>query len=517
MRGRIVWILPERTRTSFFGEFEQDVRSQNQRRAAVGGEYAIASGTRLYARHERLSAVDGPYAINQAHDQAYTVFGVDGDYLQNTQMFSEYRARDAFAGRDVEASIGLRNRWGVSPGLNISTSVERVSPLVVSGDNQSTLAGKAFAVTGAVEWTRSQTFKSTARVEVRNASSGDNRLYSAGFARKLNRDFTLLTRTLWDDFDAARRETRGFTQAGLAWRETRDNRWNALARYEHRYEHLGALALTGATRDVAHVGAAIVNYQAMPRLTFSGRYAAKYATNRTGLDQTANTAQLVMGRGVFDLSSRLDAGLITSVLFGGGPANRKYGLGGEAGVLSCAMSAWRAATTSSVSPTATSARSARRAGRVRQLRFKFDEGLFGLGAVEGGETRILTAAAQWRRLGTLQADPCHAIHTIAHRAAGPRANRPRRSDTNELCPGSCCELPPALLAYHRTGGESVLISRGYPWRSSHLLRRRRFGRHLEDDGWGRELGANLRCAARAVHRLARDCEVRPEHRLGGYG
>jgi hypothetical protein len=384
MRGRMVWILPERTRTSFFGEFEQDVRSQNQRRAAVGGEYAIASGTRLYARHERLSAVDGPYAINQAHDQAYTVFGVDGDYLQNTQMFSEYRARDAFAGRDVEASIGLRNRWGVAPGLNISTSVERVSPLVVSGDNQSALAGKAFAVTGAVEWTRSQTFKSSARVEVRNASSGDNRLYSAGFARKLNRDFTLLTRTLWDDFDAARRETRGFTQAGLAWRETRDNRWNALARYEHRYEHLGALALTGATRDVAHVGAAIVNYQAMPRLTFSGRYAAKYATNRTGLDETANTAQLVMGRGVLDLSSRLDAGLITSVLFGDGPANRKYGLGGEAGVV--VMRNVRVAGGYNVfgfTDRDLSSLGTTRRGAYVELGFKFDEGLFGLGAAEG--------------------------------------------------------------------------------------------------------------------------------------
>ncbi len=381
MRGRIVWTLPERTRTSFFGEVEQDVRRQDQHRAAVGGEYAISRTTRLYARHERLSAVDGPYAINQAHDQAYTVFGIDGDYLQNTQMFSEYRARDAFAGRDVEASIGLRNRWGVTPGLNISTSVERVSPLVVSSDAQGALAGKAFAVTGAVEWTGAELWKSTARVELRNASSGDNRLVSAGYARKLSRDVTVLGRTLWDDFDAARRETRGFTQAGLAWRQARDNRWNALARYEHRYEQLGALATAGASRDVAHVGAAIVNVQAWPRLTFSGRYAAKYATSRRGLDESSNTAQLLMGRTVFDLTSRLDAGLITSALFGDGAARRQYGLGGEAGVI--VMRNVRVAggynlfgfTDRDLSSFGTTRR-----GAYIEFGFKFDEGLFGLGA-----------------------------------------------------------------------------------------------------------------------------------------
>ena len=96
-------------------------------------------------------------------------------------------------------------------------------------------------------------WKSTARVELRNASSGDNRLVSAGYARKLNRDVTVLGRTLWDDFDAARRETRGFTQAGLAWRQARDNRWNALARYEHRYEQLGALATAGASKRVVRL------------------------------------------------------------------------------------------------------------------------------------------------------------------------------------------------------------------------------------------------------------------------
>ena len=380
IRGRLSLTLPERSRTSLFGEFEQDVRSSEQQRAAVGGEYALTSRTRLYARHEWLSAVDGPYAINQMRDQAYTVFGVDGDYFQDTEVFSEYRARDAFTGRDIEAAIGLRNRWGPAPGLTVNTSFERVSPLVVSSGGQSAIAGEALAVTGAMEWTRAETWKSTARVEMRNADTGDNRLLSLGFARKLNRDFTFLARTLWDDFASTRQETRGFSQAGLAWRQANTNRWNALARYEHRYEGLGALAGTSATRDEAHIGAAIVNYQPVTRLTLSGRYATKYATHRLEGTQSASTAQLFMGRGVLDITNRFDVGLITSALAGGGEADRLYGLGGELGVV--VMKNVRIAggynlfgfTDRDFSSFGTTRR-----GAYVEFGFKFDEGLFGAG------------------------------------------------------------------------------------------------------------------------------------------
>ena len=378
MRGRITWALPERTRTSFFGEFEQDIRSSEQQRAAVGGEYAITSRARLYARHEWLSAVDGPYAINQRHDQAYTVFGIDGDYLKGTQMFSEYRARDAFAGRDVEAAIGLRNRWGLAPGLTFNTSFERVSPLVISRNGANAMAGKAFAVTGGMEWTRAETWKSTARVELRDADSGDNRLLSLGIARKLSRDFTLLGRTLWDDFAAARRETRGFSQAGLAWRQSGVNRWNALARYEHRYEGLGALAATSGTRDVAHIAAAIVNYQPAAPLTFSGRYAAKYATSRLDATERSSTAQLFMGRGVLDLSRRFDVGLITSALTGGGNADRQFGLGGELGLI--LMKNVRVAGGYNVfgfTDRDFSSFGTTRRGAFIEFGLKFDEGMFG--------------------------------------------------------------------------------------------------------------------------------------------
>ena len=379
LRARLQYTLPQNTRTSVFGEVEQDVRVADRRRLAVGGEYIIANRARLYGRHEMLAGFRDQFTPSLGKDRNYTVFGVDADYLKNTQVFSEYRARDAFNGRDVEASIGLRNRWAIAPGLLLNTSFERVSPLL-QGVSTQTNQNEALAITGAIEWTKPSLWKSTARLEYRDAFTGDNTLASFGYARKLSRDWTLLGRTLWDDYDAAQRQTRGFSQVGLAWRETDRNHWNALARYEHRFERLGGLGQPLVTRDQAHILAAMVNYQPVQRFTFSGRYAGKLANNRVNGIESDNTAQLLMARGILDLSSRFDAGLITSTLFSDGFADRRYGLGGELGLI--LMKNLRVAggynlfgfTDKDLNTMGTT-----RKGPYLELGFKFDESLFGIG------------------------------------------------------------------------------------------------------------------------------------------
>ncbi len=382
LRGRLTWTLPEQTRSSLFTEYEQDIRDDSHR-GAVGGEYIVSNNTRLYARHEWLTSTHGAYALNEGTNQQYTVFGVDADYLKNTQMFSEYRGRDSFNGRDAEASIGLRNRWAIAPGLLVNTTFERVSPLAGGslGTGYVVPSGDALAVTGAVEWTRPSLWKSTARLEFRNADSGDNFLGSFGYARKLTRDWTLLGRTLWDVFETSGKETHGFSQLGLAWRETDRNRWNALMRYENRLSHFGSTGVTEPTENMANILAALVNFQPQDRVTLSGRYAAKFARDDIGSLSTKTNSQLLMGRGIFDLNRRLDAGLISSVLFSDGFSSRQYGLGAELGLI--VMKNLRIAggynifgfTDKDLNTFGTT-----RKGLYLDLGFKFDESLFGLGA-----------------------------------------------------------------------------------------------------------------------------------------
>ncbi len=384
LRGRLQFNLPQQTRTSLFAEAEQDVRESDQRRLAVGGEYIIASRARLYGRHEYLSGLRDQFTPTEGTDRNITVFGIDADYLKNTQMFSEYRARDAFNGRDAEASIGLRNRWAIAPGLLVNTTFERVAPIFDPGIS-SRRGGDALAVTGAIEWVKPALYKTTARLEFRNAEeSGDNFLASFGYARKLSRDWTMLGRTLWDNFNAGQRQTRGFSQFGVAWRETDQNKWNALARYEHRFERLGVSDALGATRDQAHIVAAMVNYQPVQRFTLSSRYAAKRSLNRLDATETSNAAQLMMARGVLDLTNRFDAGLIASSLFSDGFSDRRYGLGGELGLI--VMKNLRVAggynlfgfTDRDLNSFGTT-----RKGAYIELGFKFDESLFGIGDNSG--------------------------------------------------------------------------------------------------------------------------------------
>ncbi|MEO7962459.1 MAG: hypothetical protein ABIT38_00960 [Gemmatimonadaceae bacterium] len=380
IRGRLNWTLPEKTRSSLFTEFEQDIRDASHR-GAVGGEYVIANRARLYGRHEWLTSDQGAYATNTGANQQYTVFGIDADYFRNTQMFSEYRARDAFAGRDAEASIGLRNRWAVSPGLLINTSFERVSPLYSTiGSGINSQNGDALAVTGGVEWTRPSLWKSTARLEYRDANTGNNFLASLGYARKLNRDWTFLGRTLWDVYDATQNQTRGFSQVGFAWRETDRNKWNALFRYENRLTHFGALGVSEQTQNNANILAALVNFQPTARVTLSGRYAGKLATDQLGNLSTRTNAQLLMGRGIFDLNRRLDLGIISSVLASDGFAARRYGLGGELGLI-VAKNLRIAAGYNLFGFTDKDLNSfgTTRRGAYIDLGFKFDESLFGLG------------------------------------------------------------------------------------------------------------------------------------------
>ena len=321
LRAKITSRLPGSEKSTIFAEAEKDM-STAAMRASLGADYALAGRARAYVRHEWVDGYAGPYALTTGQRQQNTVFGIDADYAQNAQVFSEYRQRDAINGRDAEASIGLRNRWALGKGLLFNTSLERVAPLAGAG------LGNATAVTGALEYTEPATTKATIRGEWRHASGSDGYLFSAGIARKLARDWTLLTRGLFDQQGTIGDRLR--THVGLAWRETEENRWNGLLHYEYRRENLVAGATPASGYD-AHIVAGLLNWQPTGRLVLSGRLAAKFATDRSDGFSTTSDAQLVMGRATYDLTTRWDAGFIGSVLLSDGNAARQYGLGLEIG------------------------------------------------------------------------------------------------------------------------------------------------------------------------------------------
>ena len=324
VRTRLTAKVPGSTKSSVFGEYEYGLDDSKARRGSIGGERVLFDRTRLYVRHEWLTSLQGPYALGDHKNQQNTVFGLDANYLRNGQVFSEYRARDAFNGRDAEASIGLRNRWALAPGVLANTSFERVTPL--SG----TASGMAFAATGAMEWTKASLWKSTARLEYRSSPGGNNVLGSVGYARKLNRDWTMLGRSLFDQMTGS--AVRARSQLGFAWRETDRNRVSALFRVENRLDRADAVGAP-TSRTTSNVAAMLVNTQMTPRLTMSARYAAKRANDLRENVRTISSAHLLMGRTVYDINRKLDVGVIGSLLGSDGFSQRRYGAGGELGVV----------------------------------------------------------------------------------------------------------------------------------------------------------------------------------------
>ncbi len=288
VRARLTGAVPGIPGAQVDGEAEVDVKDSDRRILAAGGEYQLPNRGRIYARHEFVSSITGPYGLNATERQNTTAVGVDVDYMRDGRLFSEYRIRDAMSGGDTEAAIGLRNLWTLAPGLRLGTSIERVHALSGTGQNENT------ALALGVEYTADPLWKGTTRLELRDATTAESLLFTVGVAAKLSRDWTALLRNAYSlqrnkatEAAPAADKVIERLQAGIAWRDSETNQWNALGRVEHRVEEdetLRGIALKSSTQIVS------LHADWQPRRPFlvTGRYAAKWSTEKSG-DVTTST------------------------------------------------------------------------------------------------------------------------------------------------------------------------------------------------------------------------------------
>lgn len=339
------------------GEVEADVAGANRERVALGVDYQWRERQRIYARAERETGLSSLYGVSTAGRRADTfVLGVDSTVLRDTQLFNEYRLRDAIAGRDVQAASGIRNLWEIREGLRLSTSVEHVN--VIDG-----LTGDATGAAFGLDWTASELWRAATRVELRRTEDSertpgdeafDTSLWQLSVGRKIDRDWTLLARNyfLRTDYAARGDVLQNRTQIGLAYRDTDTNRVNALARYEYKLEEddsgLGVTTsiglppvLGGAARDSVHSRAHIVSTHAdwHPSRSWwiTGRVAAKWQDDRFTspdgrvVDDDFN-AWLASGRVVYDITENWDIGVLGAT-FRGEYGTNQYASGFEVGRL----------------------------------------------------------------------------------------------------------------------------------------------------------------------------------------
>ena len=193
------------------------------------------------------------------------------------------------------------------------------------------------ALTGGMDYNKNPLWKASGRIEFRrlfdnNAVSGNQSsnqwLNTLSFARKLDRDWTLLTRNYLlytRNNEDASGLAKGNTfqdrfQIGAAWRPVDHNQWNGLARYEYkkvRDDSLAKDATSVATGEDyrTHIASAHMDYHPSRPWWMTGRVAAKRTTDDTLPSDKTYTAYLVSGRTVYDITEKWDLGVMGSVLY----------------------------------------------------------------------------------------------------------------------------------------------------------------------------------------------------------
>ncbi|MGH8052903.1 MAG: SdrD B-like domain-containing protein [Stenotrophomonas sp.] len=379
------------------GEYEQDVNGEDRNRFALGADYRLRERNRLYGRYEKQTGLTSAYGITTTDRESDAlVFGVDSTYLKDTQVFSEYRLRDAIAGRDVQMASGIRNDWNVTEGLRLSTAAEHVK--IYDGNT-----GDATALALGLDYSANPLWRGAMRLEYRISGDVDGTLdtneefnttlFQLMWARKLNRDWTLLARNylLSTDYKARGDVMQDRFQLGVAYRDTDRNRINALARYEYKLESdKSGMGINGApTQDIgqdirtaAHIVSTHADWHPSRPWWLTGRIAAKWQKDRFAYadgDRVNDSFRgvLISGRVVYDITENWDIGVLGTTFRGDYGANQ-YAYGMELGRL-LRQNLWLSAGYNFVGFAADPDLAGYEytdEGAFIRLRFKFDEDLF---------------------------------------------------------------------------------------------------------------------------------------------
>ena len=323
-RARLTARLPKLNNSLVFAEYEQDIEHSSRNATSIGGETALGSLGRLYARHDLINSLSGSYGLDDSEERQRTVIGFDATYMKDGKIYSEYRMRDAISAREAEAAIGLKNKWYVQEGLTLNTLFERVESLEGEKDSTATAAGVG------VEYLANEKYKASGRLEKRWGDTSDTLLASAGAAYRYSDEITLLAKDIYSqvDYDDGHRTINRF-QLGAAYRDYDSNKLDMLAKLEYRLDD-------NATGNDPYQKDAVVwswsgNYHPTRPLTLSGHYAGKYTEYDAQGITSDNTAHAVYARGLYDISERWDIGVQAGTYWNKQADDLSYLVGAEVG------------------------------------------------------------------------------------------------------------------------------------------------------------------------------------------
>ncbi len=292
----------------------QDILRNRDNMTEAGVEYQYTQSTRLYVREQYMQLDD--------RSQARTVAGAESTIAKNTVAFDEYRLVGGADGSRNEQSIGIRNKFNIGCGVTGDVSVEDLKTL----SGQEKLAEPdAFASSFGLAYLEGKDIKATSRFEYRHATGDTSYLAELGCAYKLDSDFFLLTSgRYFDDQSGSGSRILSRAATGIAYRPAWTDVFNALAKFEYKYEkNPAAQGLDGNSYIFSADGVLTPS----ARMEISGKYACKYAVTG-GIPVFTD---LVSVKAFYDLTNRIDIGGTARMLTGHHCQSRLFGGAAEAG------------------------------------------------------------------------------------------------------------------------------------------------------------------------------------------
>jgi hypothetical protein len=299
-----------------------DEQSYRPDATTLGAEFPLTDNVSLAAMHK---FVDGAPLSFDA-----TTVGINSNAVGGWAANTEYRVGGAIGGQSSLASVGLRNRWQVTPELRANVSLQRVrlvDDIQGPGDNDS--------LSTALEYIPSSPFRITTKFE-RSDLFGASRTtvegnaaarVADGFALIGKHRHTLDERSLGETVSVATiRST-----VGVAYRPRSHNVLNGLARAEYRRDEnefvepfLRAEEGIGSIEGVLHP---------TRRLQIQGKYAVRLAREGIpGGKASEAWTDLVQGRVTVDVTRRVDVAVEARALHQYQVDDRRVGYAVEAGV-----------------------------------------------------------------------------------------------------------------------------------------------------------------------------------------
>ena len=277
-----------------------------------------------------LSLTQQFYTRGQFDGNSITSFNVNGEHKfgEDTSVTGRFSVLGGADRVTTQGALGLKQGVTIAPGLRLNLAYEHVFGdfFGINGSGvqfaQPFAIGQSTAALGfadsdsysvGLEYTDNPDFKASARFERRSSSSGNNTVISAGATGKISSSLTALARYQQAGSSNQTLRALGDTanlRVGLAYRNPKNDKFNALMRYEYRKNPSTipeSILLGSGSGAQDHTFAIETIYAPNWQWEFYGKYALRNSTTYLANDfSSSNTTNFGQFRATYRLGYSWD-------------------------------------------------------------------------------------------------------------------------------------------------------------------------------------------------------------------